>query len=247
MIKAFILDDQDINITVLKSRLTKFFPDIQLCGDSTDPLEAIHQIIHKKPDLIFLDISMPGLNGFDFLQKIGGHLAPEVIFVTAYEEFALQAFEYQAAGYITKPVDSTKLVLTVNKVIDHIRRRKVLSLIEEAKQDHTDNDEKKLALPTQKGLFFVAPESVYYCESSGNYTTFYMNGECKQLMVSKQIGQYEQALPQQYFIRIHDKYIVNIKYVKAYQRGNGGILILENGTELPVSARRKKELMKYLV
>jgi len=246
MIKAFILDDQDINIIVLKSRLVKFFPDIQLCGYSTDPLEAIRQIIDQKPDLLFLDISMPGLNGFEFLQQIERHLSPEVIFVTAYEEFALQAFEYQASGYITKPVDATKLVLTVNKVIDHIRRRKVLSLIDEGKQDRAEKDEKKLVLPTQKGLIFVAPESVYYCESSGNYTTFYMSGECKQLMVSRQIGQFEQSLPQ-HFIRIHDKYIVNLKYIRAYQRGNGGILVLENGIELPVSARRKKELLRYLV
>lgn len=247
MIKAFILDDQDLNITVLKSRLAKFFPDIQLCGDSTDPLEAIHQIIHQKPDLLFLDISMPGLNGFEFMQKIGDHLSPEVIFVTAYEEFALQAFECQASGYITKPVDTTRLVTTVNKVLDHIRQRKVLSLIEEGKQERVDKDDKKLALPTQKGLFFVAPEFVFFCESNGNYTTFHMNGERKQLMVSKQIGHFEQILPPQHFIRIHDRYIVNFRYIKAYQRGSGGILVLENGIELPVSTRRKKQLMKYLV
>ncbi|MBL7712493.1 MAG: response regulator transcription factor [Chitinophagaceae bacterium] len=247
MIKAFILDDQDTNIILLKSCLARFFPDIQVCGSGIDPLEAIQQISSTKPDLLFLDISMPELNGFEFLQKIGGHLAPEVIFVTAYGEYALQAFEFQASGYLTKPVDTTKLVLTVNKILDHIRQRKVLTLIEEGKQDHADREGKKLTLPTQNGLLFVAADTVCYCSSSGNYTVFHMIEEPRQLLVSRQIGQFEPVLSPQGFIRIHDRYIVNLKYIKAYLRGNGGMLVLENGTELPVSARRKKLLMQYLV
>lgn len=247
MIKVYILDDQDINIMVLQSLLAKFFPDIELCGDSTDPRDAVVQIIDKKPDLLFLDVSMPGLDGFEFLQQIGDHSSLEVIFVTAYGEFALQAFEHQASGYITKPIETTRLILAVNKVIDHIRQRKALALLEDGKQDRAEKEEKKLALPTQNGLFFIAPEQVYYCESSGNYTTFYMSGPLKQLMVSRQLGQFEMSLRQQHFIRIHDKYMINLKYVKAYRRGNGGILVLENGIELPVSARRKKELMKHLI
>ncbi len=244
MITAFILDDQDSNIIVLKSQLGKFFPGVVLCGTHTDPVSALPEIMDKKPDLLFLDIHMPGLDGFEFIQRLEGHIPAEIIFVTAYSEFALKAFEYQAAGYITKPVDATKLVLAVNKVIDRIYQRKTLSLLEERKPVQGFSEEKKLALSTQKGLVFVAPESIYYCESNGNYTLFHLQ-EGKQLLVSKQIGYFEQILPRQYFVRIHDRYIAGLKHIKAYQRGGGGILVLENGKELPVSVRRKEQLLKY--
>lgn len=244
MIKAIIIDDQDFNIVVLKSQLGKFFPEVQITAISTNPEEGLTLVLDQQPDLLFLDVHMPGLNGFDFLKKMQNDIQTEVIFVTAFGEFALEAYESQAAGYITKPVNAEKLILTVNKVISQINAKKKLSLLEEPPEFLPLQEGKKMALSTQKGLVFIDPETIYYCESSGNYTTFFLKGN-KQIVVSKQIGQYEQLLPKQHFLRIHDRYIINLKHLKAYNRGSGGTVVLENDKELPVAVRRKESLLKH--
>jgi two-component system, LytTR family, response regulator len=240
MITAFILDDQPINIVVLKTQLAKFFPNIRICGTGTDPEAALSRIRELRPDLLFLDIEMPGRNGFELLPELED-CSPEIIFVTAYSTYALKAFEHQAAGYITKPVDAEKLVQVVHKVMERITGGKMLSLLQ---QEHKLPEDKKLSLSTQKGFVFIDPATVCYCESSGNYTTFFLQDN-KQILVSKQIGQFEQLLSPRHFVRIHDRYIINLKYVRAYLRGSGGTVILENDKELPVAVRRKEHLMKY--
>ncbi|WP_118975157.1 LytR/AlgR family response regulator transcription factor [Taibaiella koreensis] len=242
MIKAFLLDDQDTNISVLKSQLTRYFPQVSLCGTATDSADAIPQIVAQRPDLLFLDIYMPGIDAFELLHRLEEHVPPELVFVTAYSEYALKAFEHQASGYLTKPVDAARLVLTVSKILERIQQRQALVRQEAGKV--FASGEKKLALATQKGWVFVAQEAILYCESSGNYTTFFLN-EGRQILVSRQIGTFEQLLPQQSFLRIHDRYIVNLKYICSYQRGSGGMLVLENGKELPVSVRRKEQLLQY--
>jgi two-component system, LytTR family, response regulator len=241
MITAFILDDQPINIVVLKTQLAKFFPNIRLCGSTTDPDAAIGMIGELQPDILFLDIEMPGRDGFGLLPALEGH-KPEIIFVTAYGSYALKAFEHQAAGYITKPVDAEKLVQVVNNVIDRIAGNQMRSML----QNHKLQEDKKLSLSTQKGFVFIDPATVCYCESSGNYTTFFLQDN-KQILVSKQIGQFEQLLSPKHFVRIHDRYIINLKYVRAYVRGSGGTVVLENDKELPVSVRRKEHLMSYFM
>jgi len=239
MITAFILDDQPINIVVLKTQLAKFFPNIHLCGSTTDPETAVAMIRQLQPDILFLDIEMPGCDGFGLLPALED-CRPELIFVTAFGTYALKAFEHQAAGYITKPVDAEKLVQVVSKVTERIAGNKMLTLL----QEHKQPDDKKLSLSTQKGYVFIDPATVCYCESSGNYTTFFLQDN-KQILVSKQIGQFEQLLSSKYFVRIHDRYIINLKYVRAYLRGSGGTVVLENDKELPVSVRRKEHLMRY--
>lgn len=240
-IKALLIDDQEVNITLLRNLLKKFFPSIVIAGISTDPLEAVSLVDGLQPDLLFLDIQMPGLNGLELFQEVKKSIHTEVIFVTAFSEYALVAYENQATGYITKPVNVEKFILTVSKALEFIDARKKITLLE---QEELSPNTGKIALSTQKGLVFVDLENIYYCESEGNYTTFFLKEE-RQVVVSKQIGQFEQLLHNKYFVRIHAQYLINMKHLRAYNRGNGGTVILENNKELPVSARRKENLLKF--
>lgn len=240
MITAFILDDQDSNITVLQSQLARFFPNISIGGTSTDAVSALAQIRALQPDLLFLDIDMPGLDGFGVLQQLAPAQGTEVIFVTAYESFALKAFEFHAAGYLTKPVEIQKFVPAVNKACERIVQRRLSA---QKRVEEPASNGRRITLPTRTGMIFVDADEVRYCESNGNYTRFHLlDGQL--ILVSKQIGQFEQLLPRSSFVRIHDRYIVNLKHIRAYHRGNGGIVVLDNDTELPVAARRKEQLLR---
>lgn len=240
-IKALLIDDQEVNISLLRNLLKKFFSAIEIAGSSTDPLEAVSLAQTLAPDLLFLDIQMPGLNGLEVLQEIKKSVDTEVIFITAFSEYALAAYENQAAGYLTKPVNAEQFVLTVKKALEYIEARKKTGW--ETSEEPLRNNG-KIALSTQKGLIFVDPEAIYYGESGGNYTTFFLKEE-KQVVVSKQIGYFEQLLLKKQFVRIHDRYLINLKHLRAYHRGNGGTVILENDKELPVSVRRKENLLKF--
>lgn len=245
MIHVLIIDDQEINCSLLNGLLETFFPNHIRSYTTSNASEALEMSESIRPDLLFLDITMPEMNGFQLLQKIRKIHQTEVIFVTAYNEFALNAFDHQAIGYITKPVVSEKLVQTVNRAIELINQKKNTALVETIRQAVIPAvNDKKITLTSQKGLTFVEPSHILYCESSGNYTTFFLVNQ-DQIVVSKQIGSFEKKLEVHSIIRVHDRYLVNLQHVTNYLRGNGGFLVLNNGKEIPVSARRKNELMDF--
>lgn len=245
MINALIIDDQEINCILLKGQLERFFPHLIRPYITSNASEALELVTVIRPDLLFLDITMPEMNGFELLRKIREEHQTEVVFVTAYGEFALNAFDHQAIGYITKPVVSEKFVQTVTRAIKLIHQKNNTGLIENIQQVITSgNQEKRISLASQKGLTFVDPASILYCESSGNYTTFFLINQ-HQIVVSKQIGSFEKKLEIHSIIRVHDRYMVNLKHVTSYLRGNGGRLVLTNGKEIPVSVRRKNELLTF--
>lgn len=238
-IPAVIIDDETTNIQLLKKMLEYKCPEVQVIATESDAQKAISILEQLKPKLVFLDVEMPHLNGFDVLKKLEV-IDFEVIFVTAYSQYAIQAFEHHATGYITKPVNAEKLIAAVQSAIKRIENKTVnetlFSLLEQnTKSSYTD----KIPLSTSSGLIFVKLKDIIYCESSGNYTHFYLNDGQKKI-VCRQLGEYENLLPDTGFIRIHDKYIINLDYIKEYKKGSGGEVLLENGTELPVSSRRKE-------
>ncbi len=222
--------------------LEMYCPSINVLATDTEAKNGLLLIDELRPQLVFLDVEMPHLNGFDLLKK----LEPvnfETIFVTAYSHYAVQAFEYNATGYITKPIKSDKLVAAVSTAVKRIEERNInknlFSILEQnTKQAAPD----KIPLSTSNGLIFVKLAEILYCESSGNYTNFYLAGD-KKIMVSRQLGEYEKLLPEASFTRIHDKYIINLSFIKEYIKGSGGDVVLENGKELPVASRRKEEFL----
>ncbi len=242
MINCIIIDDEAKNIKLLQNMLEMYCPSINILATDTEAKNGLLLIDELQPQLVFLDVEMPHLNGFDLLKKLEP-VKFETIFVTAYSHYAVEAFEHNATGYITKPIKSDKLVAAVSTAVKRIEEKNInknlFSLLEQnTKQAVPD----KIPLSTSNGLIFVKLTDILYCESSGNYTNFYLAGD-KKIMVSRQLGEYEKLLPEASFTRIHDKYIINLSYIREYIKGSGGDVVLENGKELPVASRRKEEFL----
>ncbi|MFZ1785282.1 MAG: LytTR family DNA-binding domain-containing protein [Ferruginibacter sp.] len=248
MINCVIIDDEAKNIKLLQNMLDMHCPAVQVMATETEAKNGLLLIDELQPQLVFLDVEMPHLNGFDLLKK----LEPvnfETIFVTAYSHYAVEAFEHHATGYITKPINTEKLIAAVGMATKRIEEKNInknlFSLLEQnTKQAAPD----KIPLSTSNGLVFVKLADILYCESSGNYTNFYLKEDAqhpagKKIMVSRQLGEYEKLLPDTSFTRIHDKYIINLSYIKEYIKGSGGDVVLENGKELPVASRRKEDFL----
>ena len=242
MINCIIIDDEAKNIKLLQNMLELYCPAVKVLATDTEAKNGLLLIDELQPQLVFLDVEMPHLNGFDLLKK----LEPvnfETIFVTAYSHYAVEAFEHHATGYITKPINAEKLIAAVNTATKRIEEKNInknlFSLLEKNTQAAAPD---KIPLSTSNGLIFVKLAEILYCESSGNYTSFYLCND-KKIMVSRQLGEYEKLLPEINFTRIHDKYIINLSYIKEYIKGSGGEVVLENGKELPVASRRKEEFL----
>jgi two-component system LytT family response regulator len=243
MINCIIIDDESKNITLLKKMLEMHCKQVNVIATDSDAKNGLRLITELQPQLIFLDVEMPHLNGFDLLKQ----LEPvnfEVIFVTAYSHYAVEAFEHHAIGYLTKPINSEKLVAAVHAATERVEQRSfsknLFSLIESSTKTAPIQ---KIPLSTSNGLVFVKLADIMYCESSGNYTSFYITGNSKPILVSRQLGEYEKLLPETDFTRIHDKYIINLSYIREYIKGSGGDVVLENGKELPVASRRKEDFL----
>jgi two-component system, LytTR family, response regulator len=241
-IKTIIVDDEVNNIAFLKSLLKENCPAIEIVETTNRPDIGLQMITMLQPQLVFMDIDMPGMTGFELLKKLEP-LTFEVIFVTAYNQYALEAFDFNAVGYVTKPIATEKLIAAVEKASKKITDKKyteqIFSLLENVQQKQGGD---KVALPTLQGLQFISLSKIAYCESNGNYTTFFLENNAK-ILVSKQLGVCEKLLPEDTFVRIHDKHLINLSKVKEYIKGSGGEVILEDGTKLIVSARRKNELL----
>ena len=241
-ISTIIIDDEPKNIKLLQQMLAAHCPQVEIKATESDAKKGLLLIEEIKPQLIFLDVEMPHLNGFDLLKKLEP-VSFEVIFVTAFSHYAVEAFEHHATGYITKPINAEKLIAAVNKAAKRIEEKNInknlFSLLEQNTRSQAPD---KIPLSTTNGLVFVKIIDIMYCESSGNYTHFYMNDN-KKIIVSRQLGEYEKLLPENNFTRIHDKYIINLAYIKEYIKGSGGDVVLENGKELPVATRRKEDFL----
>lgn len=242
MISCIIVDDEAKNIKLLQNMLAMYCPAVNVLATDTEAKNGLLLISELKPQLVFLDVEMPHLNGFDLLKKLEP-INFEVIFVTAYSHYAVEAFEHQATGYITKPINTEKLIAAVNTAIKRIEEKKInKNLFTLLEQNSKEAAPDKIPLSTTNGLVFVKLAEILYCESSGNYTNFYLCTGNK-IMVSRQLGEYEKLLPEVNFTRIHDKYIINLSFIKEYIKGSGGDVVLENGKELPVAARRKEDFL----
>ncbi|HMT73602.1 MAG TPA: LytTR family DNA-binding domain-containing protein [Chitinophagaceae bacterium] len=242
MINCVIIDDEPKNNRLLQNMLGVLCPDVNVLAVETNPKAGVEIIRELQPQLVFLDVEMPYLNGFGVLKQLEP-IGFEVIFVTAFSHYAVNAFEHQATGYITKPVNAEKLQAAVNAAIKRIEEKTInRNLFSLLAQNNRQDVPDKIPLSTTGGLLFVKLTDIMFCESSGNYTHFFLCDE-KKIVVSRQLGEYEKLLPENNFIRIHDKYIINLSYIREYIKGSGGEVVLENGRQLPVATRRKEEFL----
>jgi two-component system, LytTR family, response regulator len=243
MIKTIIVDDEKNNIGVLRSMLTSF-PDISIIADAGDAEEAYTIIKQLKPQLVFLDIEMPFGNAFDLLER----LMPvdfEIIFVTAFDQYAIKAFRYGAMDYLLKPIIENDLRLTVTRAVERMNSKDVnIRLKKLLEQLHNEEvNTKKIALPTAQGVLFRDIDSIVRLEAESSYTRIFLNDGSKEI-VTRNLKEFEESLPASSFCRIHNSHIVNLRYIKKYNKGRGGSLELTDGTILEVSSRKKDEFLR---
>lgn len=217
-------------------------PDVQVIGSFTNADEAIEMIKNLHPDLIFLDIAMPAKNGFELLKELK-EFPFEVIFVTAHNQFMIEAFHFSAIDYLLKPVEDNLLVDAVNRAKKRIAERagsiNVETFLHNLNQKHSPQ-KMRICIPSLKGFQVIELDDILYAESSGNYTNLYFHNKAL-VCTSKPLHEYEKLLEDAGFVRIHKSILVNLQHIKEYIRGEGGSVILSNGIEVEVS-RRKKEM-----
>lgn len=240
--KVVLVDDESSSNIVLERMLQRYVPNAKVVGVANSVAQAVEVIDKTEPDLVFLDISMPDGDGFEVVEKTN-FKNYYVIFVTAYDQYALKAFDIGAIHYLLKPI-------IVEDLLEAIERFEKITLrpTEEHYKivgDIYHNTISKIILPTSNAVYIVDLDDIYRCESSNNYTTFFLKDGSK-IIVSKPIHLYEEILPKPYFCRIHNKHIVNLKYVKKYIKGRGGKVVLADASEVDVSESRKDELIENL-
>ena len=240
MIPAIIIDDEPGNIDVLNKMINDYCEGLEIRGTASSVDEAIKLIVAIKPDLVFLDIEMPGKNAFDLIDQ----LTPvefEIIFVTAYEHYALKAFRYSAIDYLLKPVNIRELREAVDKAKNRIQERNF--------QDRLDNyfniekkKETKIAVQLKDGYSFINYNDIVCCSSEGAYTMIYLVNGTK-VLSSNNLKHFVDLLPEDVFCRIHNSHLVNLDHAVSYSKGRGGMLVLANKMTLEVSQRKKDELL----
>jgi two-component system, LytTR family, response regulator len=243
-ITAVVIDDEQNNIDNLSALLQKHCPEIAILATAKNADLGKVIIEQYQPDLVFLDIQMPGKNGFELLASLPLH-AFEIIFVTAYDQYGIQAIKFAALDYLLKPVNAKDLQHAVGKAVLRCNEKKQNLQLEnliQLLQQQQNKEEHRIALTTLKETRFIYTKQIIHCVASNNYTTFYLDGGEK-IIVSRPVYEYEEILNNYGFIRCHQSHLVNKKFVKSWIKEDGGHLLLHNGTQIPVS-RNKKESVK---
>lgn len=246
-IKILIVDDEPAAGNILQLLIEKHIPGEKAIRYYSSPEEALAAMPEFKPSLVMLDIEMPTMNGFDFLNK-AVNCDFDVIFTTAYDRYAIKAIRFSALDYLLKPVDISELQNAINRHIvkkefkPQQQEKLVDNLISNLQQK--DASAFKLALSTMEGVFFFGPASIIRCEGENNYTRFYFPDR-KPLLVSKTMKEYEEILADHHFIRVHKSHLVNKKFVRHLDKE--GLLWLTDGSSIAVSRRKKDEVMKELM
>lgn len=240
--RAILVDDEMDGLRTLHKMLEKHCAQVEIVGTAANAVMAKQRIEQLKPDLVFLDIQMPGKSGLDLLADLDTQDF-EVIFVTAFNEYVLQALQFSVVDYLLKPVDEDRLIEAVGRAEKRISEEKkgvqsdtLLHNLEKA----GNPAEMRLCLPTLKGFIIVKLTEILYCEAERSYTVFHLEGG-KNIVVSKALIEYEALLKDTTFFRVHKSFLINLLHVREYQRGEGGSVIMSNKAEIEIS-RRKKEV-----
>jgi len=246
MIRTIIIEDEPVSREMLTLMLQRYKNDIEIIDTCSNPTDGIESIAKHQPDLIFLDIQMPKMNGFDMLKKIPS-INFEVIFTTAFDQYAINAIRISALDYLLKPVDDEDLAAAIDKCRERMQSKKPGSQFENLFNNLMNKNplDKTLALAASDGISFVKMSDILRVEANGRYAKFYLLNK-ETILVSKTLGDFEEILSANQFFRIHDSSIINLNHVKKYIRGDGGTVLLSDNTELDVARRRKEDFIKLI-
>ncbi len=243
VINAVIVDDEQGARDSLAKMVDKYCPQIQVLAKANSMKTALQAIELHQPDLVFLDIEMPNGNAFDLLAQIP-ELNFEIIFTTAYDHYAIKAIKFSAIDYILKPIDHEELVQAVDRLKGKVSqketiRKKFDALLTNMKPDTLS---KRIALPEADALIFIELNDVIRCEASGNYTTFYLT-DGRQMVSSRHLGDYDQMLEDEDFIRAHRTHLINFKHIKKLVKGDVAYVIMDDDSKVEVSRRGKADIL----
>lgn len=245
MIRAVIVDDEQNSSEALEILLKESCPYVQILANCNSAELALEKIPRLKPDLIFLDIEMPNINGFQLLERLPEKNF-EVIFTTSYDQYAVKAFKFSALDYLLKPIDRDELEQAVQKLekpVQHNLTEQLTILMQRISQPPSAFQ--KIALPTMQGLELVPVSSIISCTSNNNYTEFILSDKRK-ILVSRTLKDVEEMLHDYSFVRVHNSHIINLNAVTRYVKGEGGYLIMSDGSTIDVSRGKKELLMQKL-
>ena len=247
-IKAVIIDDEVHAIETLQWKIDNYVPEVEVVATFDDPMEGLNYLKKNAPDILFLDIQMPMLSGFDVLEELGPRISYNVVFTTAFDQFGIQALKASALDYLLKPVQNRELKYAIEK---HLKKEasKHRSLKLEGLINNVNAEKKgavkKIALATKETIEFVKPEEIVLCTSDSNYTMVFMEDGRKKL-ISKTLKEFEDLLTPYGFYRTHNSHLVNLSKIKELVRGDGGYLVMKNQMKVPVSKSKKEMLLKKL-
>ena len=241
MLKAILIDDEPDCVRLLAHELGVYCPQVQVVGRSTNSEEGLRLIQILQPDIVFLDIEMPRMNGFQLLEKISP-LPFSLIFVTAYNEFAVKAFRFSALDYLLKPVDALDLQEAVRKAE---RQQRVdgrqIELLRH--QLHTHQLTDKIAVPYQQGVIFLPVNEIIYCESDSNYTNVIAT-QNRHFLLTRTLREVQEVLEERNFLRVHRQYVINLDHIKLFMKGEGAYLVMTNDVSIPVARNQKEKLVQ---
>lgn len=244
MIKAIIIDDDESNLSAMKEKLLKHCPEVNILSLCDNAKTGIEMIDSLHPDLVFLDIEMPVMNGFVMLQRLTFRDF-QLIFVTAYDHYAIKAIRYSALDYLVKPADIDELKEAVRKGIENTNKKSTSFQLDMLQEYITKKQHRRIPIPTADGLQFIELEEIIYLEASNNYTNIFLVS-AKKILVSRTLKEFEDLLPAESFLRIHHSSIINSSFVVRYIRGEGGQVVMRDGTVLDVSKRKKSEFLQAI-
>ena len=251
--KAILVDDEKSALTLLRHKLKRCDPDIEILAECESVESALAALEAAQPDVLFLDVEMPGATGFELLKSLGADSPFQVIFITAHSEYAIEALRGGAFDYLLKPVQEDELARALDRLGQKMRAKQPevpagpqggIAALLKSLQTLQDKD-KKLPVPTAEGVLFLPVADIIRAEAAGSYSTIYLTGKQK-LMTSKNLTELEEMLDSGDFCKVHKSHLVNLRYVSKYIRGEGGILVLTDGSEIDVARRKKEELLARL-
>ncbi|RCR67742.1 LytR/AlgR family response regulator transcription factor [Larkinella punicea] len=246
MIKAIVVDDEADGRAAIAMALARYCPEVFIAESCETPEAGVRAIHAHKPDLVFLDIQMPRMSGFDVLQKLSP-ITFEVVFVSAYDRYAIQAIKFSALDYLLKPLDVDELIQAVRKVEERLRLKNnpfgYQSVLHNLQ--FRDGKIKRLAVPALDGISFFDTDSIIFCRADGSYTTLYMRNK-QQVVVAKKLKDFETLLAESDFCRVHHSALINVRHVQKYVKGEGGYVILSEGHHIDVSRRKKEDFLRLM-
>lgn len=252
MLKAIIIDDESKSRKSLRQKISDYCTGVEVTGEAANGAEGLDAIRQLNPDLIFLDIEMPKMNGLQMLEVLG-KFNGAIIFTTAYNEYAIRAFKYSAFDYLLKPVDIQELMASVNRLLERTEKsvpslQAGASLQLEVLLEHLKGNletPKKIAIHTHDALHFFETDEIIRLEANSNYTTlFFVTGN--KMLASKTLKEFEEMLPQKQFFRVHHSTLINLKYVRKYLKGDGGRIEMTDGSFVDISRRKKDDFLETI-